>query len=145
MQPIFITAWFYIILCSHRHPFFALHAVVVNTCVCTANQDSDLWGECSKMAPILKCFSSASTVLCLAYFLFKKDLAESNFFTNSKITDHSTPGYLWRNLLLHDLFYLLFHIHIAKNNPLFKLCFTISIQYCERCLNVLIEKKHTKY
>lgn len=124
---------------------FALHAVVVDICACRADQDRDLRGKCSNMALILKCFSSASTVFCLVYFLFKKDLAESNFFTNLKITDHSTPGYLWRTCFYMIYFIYFFKYILHRTTCCSSVCFTISIQYREkRCLNVLIEKKHTK-
>jgi hypothetical protein len=86
--------------------FVALQAAVFEICACWANRTRDLRGECSNLVLISSSVSSVSTAFCLVYSLSKKDPVERTFSTNLKSVDEAaiqTPGYLRRNLLLHDL------------------------------------------
>jgi hypothetical protein len=65
------------------------------------------------LQPVSLYTTLVSTAFCLAYFLSKKDPVEHTCFTNLKIVGESgtrTPGHLRRNLLLHDLYPMIFTI-----------------------------------
>jgi hypothetical protein len=75
------------------------------------------------LQPVLFYTTSASAAFCLMHSLSKKDPTECTFFTNLHINDESGTqilGYIWRNLLLHNLWDLFFTWLVIQLSPLFK-------------------------
>jgi hypothetical protein len=138
-------------LYSSRHNFLvAVHTIVIETNACSANRAGDFQGKCFNLAPVLSNFLLVSRVFCLIYFLSKKHPVEHTFFTNLKAVDETVswiPGYLQQNILLHNLYDLIFHISIIQKYPLFNYTFhnfssLLLIRTQNRFLNILSEWKH---